>query len=71
MKLSELDDLYRTTVSKLPKDQRLWYCVRHLEKLQFMFNNNWVKMTFAQQTHMQEMIAALQEEIEILQRAEQ
>ena len=70
MKLSELDDLYKTTVSKLPRDQRLWYCNRHLEKLQFMLDNNWLKMTSVQQTHMQEMIGALKDEIEALHRAE-
>lgn len=68
MSLSELDNLYKTTVSKLPKEQRLWYCSRHLDKLQFILNGNENKMKPAQKKQIQKMIIALKNEIELLEK---
>lgn len=65
MLLSELDNLYKTTVSKLPKEQRLWYCTRHLDKLQFMLSDN-PKMKVSQKKSMEKMIEALMKEIQTL-----
>jgi hypothetical protein len=67
MSLSQLDNLYKTTVSKLPNEQRLWYCTRHLDKLEQMLINNSRKLTSIQKKHMEKMIKALKVEIEILE----
>lgn len=66
MLLSDLDNLYKTTISKLPKEQRLWYCTRHLDKIQHAYTINITKMKTVQQQKMQTMIRALNEEIKLL-----
>lgn len=68
MSIYELDNLYKTTVSKLPKEQRIWYCTRHLDKLQFIFENNEKKMKPSQVKNMEKMMVALKDEIKILEK---
>lgn len=68
MSLSDLDNLYKTTVSKLPKEQRLWYCTRHLDKLLFIYNSNEEAMKPSQKRHMKKTIDALKKEIELLEK---
>ena len=38
--LSELDDLYRTAISKLPKADQLSYCNQRLNKVQYILEKN-------------------------------
>ena len=62
-KLSELDDLYKTTVSKLPKADRLSYCNQRLDKAQYILEKNLGLLNSAQKNQLKEMIEAAQNEI--------
>jgi hypothetical protein len=63
MTLYDLDNLYKTTVSKLSKDERLWYCTRHLHKFQQMLNDTESPPGAGLRKNMEEMVKAIQEEI--------
>jgi hypothetical protein len=58
-----LDELYRTTISKLPKESRLSYCVNHLDKIQSVLTKNTGTLDRKQKEQLREIIEATQEEI--------
>ena len=66
--LSDFDQLYKSTISELPKDQRLWYCTRSLDKLQLMFAKNSTLLDVQLKENLKEMIEATQEEIKKLEK---
>ena len=66
--LSDFDQLYKTTVSNLPKNERLWYCTRSLDKLQLMLVKNSGLLDVQLKENLKEMIEATQEEIKKLER---
>jgi hypothetical protein len=66
--LSDFDQLYKTTVSNLPKQERLWYCTRSLDKLQLMLIKNSSLMDIQLKENLREMIEATQEEIKRLEK---
>jgi hypothetical protein len=61
--LADLDNLYKTTIIKLPSDARLWYCTRHLDKLQLLLANNVDILDNEQKEEIKEIIQVTQEEI--------
>ena len=65
--LADLDNLYKTTVNKLPTDSRLFYCTRQLDKLQLLLINN-PNLDRQQKEELKEMIRATQDEIHKLQK---
>jgi hypothetical protein len=65
--LSDLDNLYKNTVSNLPIEQRLWYCSRHLDKLQLILLSNSGTIKEVHKDNLMEMLKALQDEIKILE----
>jgi len=61
--LINLDELYRTTICKLPKESRLSYCVNHLDKIQSVLTKNTGTLDRKQKEQLREIIEATQEEI--------
>ncbi len=66
--LSDLDYLYKSTVSKLSTESRLFYCTRQLDKLQLLLINNAESLGRQPKEQLKEMIRATQEEINKLQK---
>lgn len=66
--LINLDELYRTTISKLPIESRLFYCIKHLDKIQSVLTKNAGTLDRQQKGQLKEIIEATQEEIEKLSR---
>jgi hypothetical protein len=66
--LADLDNLYKTTISKLPTESRLWYCTRHLDKLQLLLMNNAGNLDRQQKEKLRETIRATQDEIKKLEK---
>ena len=66
--LITLDELYKTTISKLPIDSRLSYCIKHLDKIQSVLTKNAGALDRKQKEQLREMIEATQGEIEKLNR---
>jgi hypothetical protein len=69
MTLDDLDNLYKTTVSKLSKDERLWYCTRHLRKFQRLLNDAENPPGASLRKKTEEMVKAIQEEIARIRKA--
>ena len=61
--LIDLDLLYKTTISKLPTESRLSYCVKHLDKIQSVLTKNMSTLDRQQKAQLKEIIEATQEEI--------
>lgn len=66
--LIELDQLYKTTISKLPAESRLSYCIKHLDKIQSVLTKNAGALDSQQKGQLREIIEATQEEIGTLSR---
>lgn len=66
--LIELDALYKTTISKLPTESRLSYCIKHLDKIQSVLTKNTGSLDRKQKEQLKEIIEATQEEIGKLNR---
>lgn len=64
--LQDLDNLYKTTIIKLPTESRLFYCSRHLDKLQLLLINNADTLGRQEKDNIKEMIKATQDEIKII-----
>lgn len=67
-KLKDLDELYKTTVSKLPKADRLSYCNQRLDKAQYLLEKNKDLLDTTQKTTLREMIKATQNEIKSIKK---
>jgi hypothetical protein len=61
--LADLDELYKTTISKLPTEARLSYCFKHLDKIQSVLSKNAVTLEKKQKEKLKEIIEATQKEI--------
>lgn len=61
--LSNLDDLYKKTISKLPKEERLLYCNQTLDKAQNILQKNLTILDNSQKEQLGQMIKAAQNEI--------
>lgn len=61
--LMEFDELYKTTVSKLPVESRLSYCIKHLDKIQSVLTKNASALDRQQKEQLKEIIEATQKEI--------
>ncbi|MDO9185734.1 MAG: hypothetical protein Q7W13_06960 [Bacteroidia bacterium] len=61
--LLDLDELYRTTISKLPAESRLSYCVNHLDKIQLVLAKNIGTLDRIQKEQLKEIIEVTQDEI--------
>jgi|GEM_PF-4919520 len=61
--LIELDELYKTTISKLPAESRLSYCIKHLDKIQSVLAKNAGALDRQQKEQLKEIIEATQKEI--------
>ena len=66
--LTDLDDFYKDTICSLPKDERILYCIRHLDKIQALLLKNAGMLNIQQKEKLMEMIQATQEEIRILEK---
>ena len=64
--LIELDELYKTTISKLPAESRLSYCIKHLDKIQSVLAKNAGALDRQQKEQLKEIIEAAQKEIKKL-----
>jgi hypothetical protein len=64
--LIELDELYKTTISKLPAESRLSYCIKHLDKIQSVLAKNAGALDRQQKEQLKEIIEATQKEIKKL-----
>ena len=61
--LTELDELYKTTISKLPVESRLSYCIKHLDKIQSVLTKNASALDRQQKEQLKEIIESTQKEI--------
>lgn len=61
--LTDLDELYKTTISKLPTESRLSYCIKHLDKIQSVLTRNMGTLDKQQKEQLKEIIEATQMEI--------
>jgi hypothetical protein len=61
--LLDLDVLYKTTISKLPTESRLSYCIKHLDKIQSVLTKNASALDRKQKEQLKEIIEATQKEI--------
>lgn len=61
--LIDLDILYKTTISKLPTQSRLSYCIKHLDKIQSVLTKNASTLDISQKEQLKEIIKATQNEI--------
>lgn len=61
--LIDLDVLYKTTISKLPTESRLSYCIKHLDKIQSVLTKNANTLDRKQKEQLRDIIEATQEEI--------
>ena len=64
--LLELDELYKTTICKLPDESRLSYCIKHLDKIQSVLAKNAGALDRQQKEQLKEIIEATQKEIKKL-----
>jgi len=64
--LSDIDELYKQTVSKLPKKERLDYCDLYIDKAQLILAKNGRLLSDNQKDNLQQMIQAAQREIKKL-----
>ncbi len=60
---SNIDELYKSTISKLPKEDRLSYCNQRLDKAQLILEKNKDILDDQQKTALKELIKAAQDEI--------
>jgi hypothetical protein len=65
--LSDLDNLYKTAIITLPKEERLAYCRQRLDKLQRLLERNSSVLHPQQKSMIKEMIQAMQVEISKLE----
>jgi DNA repair exonuclease SbcCD ATPase subunit len=65
--LAEIDELYNTTISKLPIESRLSYCIKHLDKIQSVLTKNMDILHPEQKEQLKKMIEAAQKEINKLE----
>ena len=61
--LADLDELYKTTISKLPTESRLSYCIKHLDKIQSVLTKNAGALERKQKEKLKDIIEATQKEI--------
>jgi len=61
--LLDLDELYKTTISKLSTESRLSYCIHHLDKIQSVLTKNASALDKKQKGQLKEIIEATQSEI--------
>ena len=61
--LLDLDELYKKTISKLPTEARLSYCVKHLDKIQSVLTTNASTLDTQTKEKLKEIIKATQQEI--------
>lgn len=61
--LADLDDLYKTTISKLPTVDRLSYCNQTLDKAQHILQNKGAILDTFQKDQFRNIIKAAQDEI--------
>lgn len=61
--LADLDELYKTTISKLPTESRLSYCIKHLDKIQSVLAKNAGALERKQKEKLKDIIEATQKEI--------
>ena len=66
--LIDLDELYKTTINRLPIESRLSYCIKHLDKIQSALTKNAGALDRKQKEQLREIIEVTQEEIEKLNR---
>ena len=62
--LPEIDPLYKGTVSKLPKNDRLYYCNKSIDKTQHILEKSLQYLGKKQKEQLREMIITAQNEIE-------
>lgn len=67
-KLIDIDELYRTTISQLPIESKLSYCIEHLDKIQSVLTKNADTLDRQQKEKLGEIIKATQAEISKLNR---
>ncbi len=61
--LADLDELYKTTICKLPTESRLSYCIKQLDKIQSVLTKNAGALERKQKEKLKEIIEATQKEI--------
>ncbi len=61
--LIEFDELSKTTISKLPVESRLSYCIKHLDKIQSVLTKNASALDRQQKEQLKAIIEATQKEI--------
>ena len=66
--LADIDELYNTTISKLPIESRLSYCIKHLDKIQSVIAKNMDILHPEQKEQLKKMIEAAQKEINKLEK---
>ena len=66
--LIDIDELYKTTISKLPKAELLSYCNQRLDKAHNILEKNIDLLNSHQKEQLREMIKTIQEEIEKVKR---
>jgi hypothetical protein len=64
---AELDDLYKSTVSKLPTRERLYYCEKHLASAQRLLEKHSGIMDSYQKNNVRSLVKAIQNEIKKLE----
>ena len=66
--LKDIDELYKTTISKLPKEDLLSYCNHRLDNAQTILEKNIEFLNGSQKEQLREMITTIQAEIEKVNR---
>jgi len=66
--LKDIDELYKTTISKLPKEDLLSYCNKQLDNAQTILEKNIKFLNSSQKEQLREMITTIQAEIEKVNR---
>ena len=66
--LIDIDELYKTTISKLPKAELLSYCNERLDNTHNILEKNIDLLNSHQKEQLREMIKTIQEEIEKVKR---
>jgi hypothetical protein len=65
--LADHQELYKATISNLPIDVRLLYCIKHLDKIQSVLLKNAEILDIQQKEKLKEMIQSTQCEIKQLE----
>lgn len=65
-KLTDIDSIYQDTISKLPKEERIAYCEKLIDKAQTTISKNKNFLSKTLHKNLTEIITAAQKELKIL-----